>query len=223
MPSITLPPRAPLLGVTLAVLLSLSGCANMNEGQQRTTQGAAVGAVAGAVLSSATGGKAGTGALIGGALGAIGGNIWSQRMQEKQRAMERAAEGTGVAVTRTPDNQLKVDVPADISFELGSAALQPRLRPVLESFAQGLAQDRASRVRIVGHTDSTGSDAINEPLSLQRAESVRLFLVDRGIGADRIEAFGRGSREPLASNATPEDRARNRRVEIFLREPEAAS
>jgi outer membrane protein OmpA-like peptidoglycan-associated protein len=76
-------------------------------------------------------------------------------------------------------------------------------------------------VRIVGHTDSTGSDAVNDPLSLRRAESVRNYLSDRGVGAGRIEVAGRGSREPVASNDTAEGRAKNRRVEIFLREPQA--
>jgi outer membrane protein OmpA-like peptidoglycan-associated protein len=74
-------------------------------------------------------------------------------------------------------------------------------------------------VRVVGHTDNTGSDAINEPLSLRRADTVRLFLEDRGIKTSRIETVGRGSREPLAANDTADNRARNRRVEIFLRDP----
>jgi len=77
-------------------------------------------------------------------------------------------------------------------------------------------------VRIVGHTDSTGTDAINEPLSQRRADTVRDYLTDRGVAASRIETAGRGSREPIASNATPEGQSKNRRVEIFLREPGAS-
>ncbi len=213
-------PRKPL--IVPAVLLSaawLAGCANMSATEQGTAQGAAIGAVAGVILSAATGGDAATGAVLGGAAGAIGGNIWSRRMEDKQRAMERATEGSGVQVTRTTDDQLKVQVPSDISFAVGSAALEPRLRPVLDAFAQGLEQDRASLVRIVGHTDNTGSDAVNDPLSLQRAQTVRAYLEDRGLEAGRIEVAGRGSREPVASNENADDRARNRRVEIFLREP----
>ncbi|MFN7692548.1 MAG: OmpA family protein [Burkholderiales bacterium] len=206
-------------GVVAFALLT-TGCANMDDRQQRTAQGAAIGAVAGAIISKATGGRASTGAALGGVVGAVGGNLWSQRMEEKQRAMERATQGTGVEVTRTADNQLKIEVPSDISFAVGSAAIEPRLRPVLEAFAHGLDRDRTSHVRVVGHTDSTGSDAINDPLSQHRAEGVRNFLVDRGVSSDRIEAVGRGAREPVASNTTAEDRARNRRVEIFLREPE---
>ncbi len=74
-------------------------------------------------------------------------------------------------------------------------------------------------MRVVGHTDSKGSDALNNPLSQERANSVRNFLSDRGVAEGRIETVGRGEREPIASNETVEGRAKNRRVEIFLREP----
>ena len=196
----------------------LAGCANMSESERGTVQGAAIGAVAGAILSSATGGSAGTGAAVGGAAGAVGGHLWSKRMQDKQQAMEQATRESGVQVSRTDDNQLKLQVPSDISFALGSANLDPRLRPVLDAFASGLERDPQMLVRVVGHTDNTGSDAINEPLSLRRAESVRKDLEDRGIAGNRIAVAGRGSREPVATNTTADDRARNRRVEIFLRD-----
>lgn len=207
--------------LALAAVGLLAGCANMDERQRGTAGGAAIGAVAGAVVSSATGGKAGTGAVIGGALGAVAGNVWSRNMEEKRRAMEQATQGTGVEVTRTADNQLKLDVPSDISFATNSATLEPRLRPVLDAFANGLHSGQPSVVRVVGHTDNTGSDAINDPLSLRRAESVRSYLVDRGVRGDRVEVAGRGSREPLFSNDSAEHRAKNRRVEIFLREPQS--
>jgi outer membrane protein OmpA-like peptidoglycan-associated protein len=73
-------------------------------------------------------------------------------------------------------------------------------------------------VRIIGHTDNTGSDAVNDPLSMQRAASARDYLSARGIDAGRILIAGRGSREPVAENASEAGRARNRRVEIFLAE-----
>jgi outer membrane protein OmpA-like peptidoglycan-associated protein len=201
----------------LALALAVSGCETMSEREKGTAQGAALGAIAGAVLSSATGGKAGTGAVAGAAVGAIAGNLWSKRMEEKQRAMEQATAGTGIEVARTPDNQLKVNVPSDLSFATGRSDLNPSLRPVLDQFAQGL--DRTMIVRIVGHTDSTGSDAINDPLSLARARTVRDYLADRGVPEARMEIAGRGSREPVADNASDAGRAKNRRVEIFLREP----
>lgn len=206
---------------TLAAAAFLAGCADMSERQKGTATGAAIGAVAGAVLSSATGGKAGTGAVVGGAIGAVGGNLWSKRMEEKRAAMEKATQGTGIDVARTPDNQLKVNVPSDFSFDVGRAAIKPQMRPVLDQFAQGL--DPTMRVRIIGHTDSTGSDAINNPLSLERAASARSYLADRGVAPGRIETAGRGAREPVADNGSEAGRAKNRRIEIFVAEAAAAA
>lgn len=210
-------PRPVALSLAVTLALSLVACENMSERERGTAQGAAIGAVAGAVLSSATGGKAGTGAVVGAAAGAVAGNLWSKRMQDKKREMERATQGTGIEVAQTADNQLKVNVPSDLSFATGRADLNPSLRPVLDQFASGL--DNKVLVRIVGHTDSTGSDAINDPLSLARARTVRDYLSDRGVPAARLDIAGRGAREPVADNATEAGRAKNRRVEIFLREP----
>jgi len=212
---------SPLLIAGTAAAMLLAGCANMSEREQGTAKGAAIGAIAGAVLGSATGGKAGTGAVAGAAVGAIAGNLWSKRMEEKRAAMEQATRGTGIDVARTADNQLKVNVPSDFSFDVGRAAIKPQMRPVLDQFAQGL--DPTMRVRIIGHTDSTGNDAINNPLSVDRAHSVRDYLAARGVSPTRVETEGRGSREPVADNGSDAGRAQNRRVEIMLREPAPAS
>jgi outer membrane protein OmpA-like peptidoglycan-associated protein len=203
----------------LSAALALGGCENMSERESATAKGAGIGALAGAVLSSATGGKAGTGAVAGAAVGAIAGNLWSKNMEDKRRQMEQATQGTGIEVAKTANNELKVNVPSDLSFATGRADLNPSLRPVLDQFANGL--DKTTLVRIVGHTDNTGSDAINDPLSLQRARTVSDYLQDRGVSVNRLEIAGRGSREPLADNGTADGRAKNRRVEIFLREPAA--
>lgn len=200
-----------------AAALALFGCESMTPQQEGTAKGAAIGAAAGAVIGSATGGKAGTGAVIGGALGAVAGNLWSQRMEDKRIAMEKATQGTGIAVARTGDNQLKVNVPSDLSFDVGRADIRPALRPVLDEFARNL--DPNLLVTVVGHTDSTGSDAINNPLSVNRAAAVRDYIAVRGVAPARIAIDGRGSREPVALNDTPAGRAQNRRVEIFLRDP----
>lgn len=218
-------PKTPHRLGTRAVLLvvaasaALAGCENLSTGQN-TGVGAATGALAGAAIGSATGNKAGTGALVGAAIGAVAGNVWSRRMEEQRQAMERATAGTGVEVTRTENNELKLNVPSDVSFDTGRADIKPELRSVLDQFAQGLKSQPNTLVRVIGHTDSTGSDAVNNPLSERRAESVRSYLVDRGVAGSRIETAGRGSREPIASNATTEGKAKNRRVEIFLREPQ---
>jgi outer membrane protein OmpA-like peptidoglycan-associated protein len=202
-----------------AALVLTTACADMSERQQGTAKGAGIGALAGAVLSSATGGNAGTGAVIGGALGAVGGNLWSKKMEDRRTAMEQATKGTGVEVTRTADNRLKINVPNDVSFGVNSAAIRPELRSVLDPFANSLQNDANARIEIIGHTDSTGSDSLNNPLSEDRAHSVRDYLAARGVASARIQTAGRGEREPLAENTTEAGRARNRRVEIFLRDP----
>src|SRR5690606_23646370 len=128
--------------------------------------------------------------------------IWSQHMAQKKAAMERATMGSGVGVVQTPDNQLRLDVPSDISFAVGRADINPRLRPILDQFASGLNQQQNTEVRIVGHTDNTGSDALNDRLSLDRAQSVKSYLVSRGVRSDTIQVAGRGEREPVADNST---------------------
>jgi outer membrane protein OmpA-like peptidoglycan-associated protein len=213
--------RTATLSCTIAAALVAAGCDTMSERQKGTAVGAGVGAGVGAVIGSTTGGRAGTGAVVGGAIGAVAGNLWSKRMEDKKRAMEQATQGTGIEVARTPQNELKVNVPADISFDTGRANVKPEMRPVLDQFAHGL--DPTMRVRIVGHTDSTGGDAVNDPLSLERARSVRDYLAGRGVAGSRIDTAGRGEHEPIADNASDAGRAKNRRVEIFLREPEAKS
>jgi outer membrane protein OmpA-like peptidoglycan-associated protein len=207
-------------GIAAAALLT-TGCSTMSERERGTAAGAGIGAAAGAVLSRATGGSAGTGAVVGGAIGAVAGNVWSKRQEERRVAMEQATRGTGVEVSRTQDNQLKLNIPNDVSFDTNSAVIKPQMRSVLDPFVATLRDDPNARLTIVGHTDSTGTPAINDPLSVERAQSVRDYLAARGVSPTRISTMGRGEREPVADNSTEAGRARNRRVEIFLREPSA--
>jgi outer membrane protein OmpA-like peptidoglycan-associated protein len=210
-----------MLAVTVAAG-GLSGCANMTETQRGTAIGAGVGAAAGAGIGAISGGnrsaRAGTGAVIGGVLGAGAGYIWSQRMQQQKQAMEQATKGTGVAVTQTPDNQLKLEIPSDISFDTGRSDIRPNFAPILDRFANSLRDHATTTVSIVGHTDSTGNDAINNPLSVNRAASTRDYLAARGVSANRVSINGMGSHQPIADNGTEQGRARNRRVEIFVAE-----
>lgn len=203
-------PRVGIAATALALLLG--GCANMSETQKGTAVGAGVGAGVGALVGK------GTGAAIGAGVGALGGYIWSNHMEKKKAEMERATAGTGVSVTQTADNQLKLDIPSDISFDTGRADIRPSLRPILDQFASGLRDQPNTEIRIIGHTDSTGSDAINNPLSEQRAASARDYLASRGVDYRRIVTAGRGSREPIADNSSEAGRAKNRRVEVYLAE-----
>jgi outer membrane protein OmpA-like peptidoglycan-associated protein len=206
----------------LTAAIGLSGCANMSETQKGTAKGAGIGAAAGGVIGAVAGGGKGAviGAAVGAGAGAIAGNIWSKKMEAQKQEMEQATAGTGVAVTKTENNQLKLEIPSDISFDKGKANIKPNFRPILDKFATGLQNNAAARVTIVGHTDSSGSDAINDPLSVNRAASARSYLAERGIAFNRITIDGRGSHEPVAANDTEANRAKNRRVEIFVAEPE---
>lgn len=208
-----------VFGAVSAALL-ISGCAdtNMSDTQRRTATGAGVGAVVGAVVSSATGGKAGTGAVVGAGVGALGTYIWSQNMEKQKREMEQATQGTGIAVSQTADNQLKLDIPSDISFDTGRSDIKSNFAQVLDRFAGSLRDNQNTDLRIVGHTDNTGTDAINNPLSVERAAKTRNYLTARGVSGSRIQVEGKGSYQPIASNDTAEGRSRNRRVEILVGE-----
>ena len=210
----------PLVFGVATLALLISGCADMNmsDTQRRTATGAGVGALVGAVLSSATGGKAGTGAVVGAGAGALGTYIWSQNMEKQKREMEQATQGTGIGVSQTADNQLKLDIPSDISFDTSRSDIKGNFAQVLDRFAVSLRDNPYSDLRIVGHTDNTGSDAINNPLSVERATSTRSYLTSRGVSSSRVQVEGRGSYQPIASNDTVDGRSRNRRVEILVGE-----
>lgn len=202
------------ISATAAALLV--SCSTYEPSTARDTGiGAAAGAAIGAMAHSS---NRTHGAVAGAAIGALGGYIWSSQMEKQRREMQQATQGTGVKVTQTPDNQLKLEVPSDISFDTGRADIKSNFKPILDKFAQTLNENPATTVRIVGHTDSTGSDAINDPLSVNRAASARTYLTTRGVNSQRIAIDGRGSREPIGDNSTDAGRATNRRVEIFVGE-----
>ena len=142
-------------------------------------------------------------------------------IEAQRSALSNAMADTGVSVLRTPDGELQVNVPSDFSFGTDHAEILPVGRPVLDSLATNLVSPMflTLRIRIVGHTDSQGSMASNDALSLARANSVRRHLEGKGVAANRIEVLGRGERDPLVGNDKAYGRALNRRVEIYLREP----
>jgi outer membrane protein OmpA-like peptidoglycan-associated protein len=211
-----------LMILVIVIVLVLGGCAGMSETQRGTAQGSAIGAATGAVIGAIAGdGKgAAIGAAAGAGVGAAAGYIWSRNMEEQKKQMEEATAGTGVQVSQTDDNRLKLDIPSDISFDTNRAEIKPNMRPVLDSFANSLMNNANAMVTIVGHTDNSGNDAINNPLSVNRAASTREYLVNRGVLSERISIDGHGSYEPVAPNDTPANRAKNRRVEIFVFEQE---
>lgn len=214
------------LTIAASAAALLAGCAA--DGTMSTTgRNSAIGAVVGAGLGTVVGNQVGdrdnrtraTGAAVGAALGAAGGYLWSQRMEQQKQAMQAVTAGTPVQVSQTTDNRLKINIPADAGFATGSAVLNSNMTPILQRLAQTLNQNPAATVSIVGHTDNTGSDAVNNPLSQRRADAAKAYLVSQGVASSRISTSGAGSTQPIASNTTAAGRAQNRRVEIFVAEP----
>lgn len=205
----------------------LAGCAQQpgqgNGAVTNTAGGALLGAAGGALIGALASGGHARGALIGAAggaaAGALGGYLWNQHLQAQQQQLSQTAQGTGVQVSRTADNRLKINIPANAGFATGSANLNPRIDPILGQLASGLAQNPAETVQVIGYTDNTGSNAINYPLSLHRADSVKAFLAGQGVAPQRIATSGMGPQNPVASNATAAGRAANRRVEIYVAAP----
>ena len=205
-----------LFGITLlSVAMVLSSC-----GASNTLKGTGIGAGAGAALGAgigaiAGGGKgaawgAGIGAAVGGASGAIIG-----KKMDKQAAELEAIEGA--QVEKINDGQaIKVTFESGILYATNSSTLNTSSRESLNKFATSLLENPDTDVKIYGHTDSTGSDAINQPLSEKRAESVYNYLVSRGVSGTRMISEGFGSKDPIADNGTVNGRSQNRRVEIFI-------
>lgn len=129
-----------------------------------------------------------------------------------------ASSTSGDAVV-TPEVAALEGVLGDVAFDENTAKLQSTAGAKLSAIADVLAQQPKVRIELVGHTDNRGSDDVNRTLSLQRAESVRKALVERGVATERITTRGAGGDEPLATNATPQGRAINRRVELRVMPP----
>lgn len=205
--------------ITAASVLVVTGCAtNPYQGEHaRTATGATVGAVAGGVLGRAVAGRGDrtAGVLVGAAVGATVGGLIGRQMDQQEAELRRQMQGTGVDVVREGDT-IRLQAPENITFDTNRADVKPQFRSVLDQLAYSVSQYPDTIVRIEGHTDSTGSAAYNQTLSENRALSVRSYLIQSGVSANRIEAVGYGMTRPIASNATPEGRAQNRRVEILI-------
>lgn len=208
-------------GILLAVTaLATSACTTDPVTGERRISRAAIGAVAGGALGAGAGALVGgrrnrTEAIIGAGIGAIAGGAVGGYMDRQERELRQKTAGTGVDVVRNGD-ELLLNIPSGITFATNSYAVEPQFQSTLNQVATTLAQYNQTYIDVYGHTDSTGGDGINIPLSRNRAESVAAYLSQRGVARARIGAQGFGSSQPVASNATPEGRAQNRRVEIKI-------
>jgi outer membrane protein OmpA-like peptidoglycan-associated protein len=202
----------------LVVSTMLVGCATTDsDPNRRAKTGAAVGAAAGAVAGAIVGNQSGnnrTGAVVGAAVGAGVGAAVGHRMDKQQEELQQIE---GVQVTRTAEDELDVSLKNDVLFDTASAALRPESRSTLSDMATVFARYPNQTISVEGHTDSVGTDDYNQTLSEKRADSVRDYLVDRGVSSSRIHARGYGEDQPKASNETVEGRQLNRRVEIHVK------
>jgi len=209
-----------LIGISLVALLIMNtGCGSMNKTTQGAIIGGGGGAAAGAGVGAIIGGGrgaaigAGIGAVVGGTAGAIIGN----RMDRQIAELERIEGAMVEEVTDANDYKaIKVTFADGILFATGSSQLSQSSRNALTNFARSLADNVHTDVVIQGHTDNTGTRAVNERLSTERAQSVASFLTGQGIASSRITTQGLAFDVPVADNATAEGRARNRRVEVFI-------
>lgn len=207
-----------LLISIFAMVISLSSCTTQNAytGESQTssaTKGAIFGGIVGGLAGALTG--RGENAAIGAALGAgIGGAIGHS--QDKQEAeLRHQLAGSGVQIQRN-GNDIKLIMPSDITFNVNKSVIKGHFKQVLNSVAIVLRKFNDNYVRIAGYTDSTGSAEYNLGLSNRRAAAVRNYLQSHGISPNRLVNIGYGEKDPIASNATKQGRAKNRRVEINL-------
>ena len=204
-----------LTTILLSGLLILSSCGASNKvkgGGIGAGAGAGVGAGVGAIIGGGKGAAwgAGIGAVLGGTTGAIIGN-----KMDKQKAELEAIENAKVESINEGE-AIKVTFESGILFATNSSTLNAASRTSLNEFATSLQNNPDTDVSIHGHTDSTGSDAINNPLSEKRAESVYNYLLSRGVSGTRLDSKGFGSSQPVADNSTVVGRSQNRRVEVFI-------
>jgi len=154
-------------------------------------------------------------ALIGAGVGAIAGGGVGYYMDVQEAKLRAQLQGTGVSVTRN-GNDLILNMPGNITFKTASADLNASFFQVLDSVGLVLKEFDKTLIDVEGHTDSDGADAYNQQLSLQRATSVGTYLQSHGVNGQRIVTFGAGEARPVASNASPDGKQQNRRVELKL-------
>ena len=179
----------------------------------KTAWGTGIGTLAGAGIGALVGGE--KGAMDGAGIGAVGGASVGGYMDIQARRLREELVGTGVQVQKVGDN-VRLIMPSNITFDTDSAVFKPVFNNILTSVAKVINEFDKTKVQVAGYTDSTGSAAYNNTLSLQRAQAVANYLKLRDVSASRLMVYGYGSGNPIASNATAAGREQNRRVEITL-------
>ncbi len=202
------------------ILAMLSSCA---APQTQTQKGAIYGSTGGAAVGALLGQLAGhstkstlEGAAIGAAIGGLSGTGIGHYMDKQEEALRQAMAASQAADVERQGNILSVTVKSDFLFDVDSSVVKPGAYNEIDRLARVLNQYPATRIRVEGYTDSTGTEEYNLKLSQRRAEAVKQLLISKGVSPDRITAIGYGESKPRASNATPYGRQLNRRVEIYI-------
>ncbi len=207
----------------LAVAILLAGCATSDPyGGQTQRSSTAMGTGIGAAIGAAAGALSGDGstsrrdrALIGAAVGAAAGAGVGAYMDRQEQQLRDNLQGSRIEIDRRGDD-IVLNMPSSVTFGFDSAELTADARSALNEVANVLTQYTDTRVNIAGHTDSTGDASYNQRLSERRAQSVGSYLSQNGVSSMRLNTMGYGANQPVASNATEQGRAQNRRVEITL-------
>ncbi len=213
--------RARNLVLLLAVAtLPLSACVTDPETGKKKISKTAIGGIGGLVggylIGDLVGGKNDrTEKILGAGIGAVAGAGAGYYMDQQEKKLREKTAGTGVDVIRDGDN-LILDLPSDVTFPVNSYTVQPQFKQTLATVAETLKEYEKTYIDVLGHTDSTGSDAYNQTLSENRAKAVANVLMGNGVQQARIATKGYGESQPKASNADAAGRAANRRVEIRL-------
>ncbi len=211
-----------IVSATAAALL-LSACTtNPYTGEQQVSKGllgagtgAAVGAAAGALLGHTTSLKTRKAALVGAGLGALAGGGIGMYMDNQEAKLRQRLANSGVSVTRVGDS-IVLNMPSNITFDSDRSDVKPGFYDTLNSVAIVFQEYNQTLIDVVGHTDSDGSADYNDDLSRRRASSVARYLTAQQLDPNRFSVEGRGEEEPIATNASAEGKARNRRVEITI-------
>ncbi|WP_037517676.1 OmpA family protein [Sphingobium yanoikuyae] len=209
-----------MIAAGLAAMLTTTACTTDPETGQKRMSKAAIGGIGGALggylLGDLVGGRHDrTEKILGAGIGAIAGAGIGSYMDEQERKLRQQTAGSGVDVIRQGDDLL-LRMPSGITFAFNDASVQPQFRPTLDEVSSILSQYPKTYIDVYGHTDSDGSDAYNQTLSERRAQSVAGYLTSHGVQSARIATRGFGETQPIASNATEEGKAANRRVEIKI-------
>ena len=206
------------IALALSIALVLGGCAT-EGGLSKAQGGALIGAVLGGAVGSETGGDSKAilaGVLVGAAAGGGVGSMMDRQEQEFNDALAQEKANNQIEVQRVTDEVLQLTLSSEVSFDVNSAAIKSGFKPTLNKLADVLTRYGETNITIVGHTDSSGSEAHNQSLSVKRARSVLGYLRSYGVERGRMRAEGKGELEPRADNSTSSGRSQNRRVEVFV-------